>query len=149
MLTLIFFSNPVTAINKCTFNKDVSHTIYTDSICPNGATSTLFTQQIIQPNDPVAAKKRYLSDQKKLQQINQQKIKEENQQKHEESILARQIKQHKDHEYKCKEFDLKRKSALQQQSEIQRKGNINATKKARARAKQAENKYAHYCNSDY
>lgn len=144
IVTFLFSVNSAFAINKCTINGQVS---YTDLACPEQAHSSTFTQQIIPPNDPAAAKKRHLADQKKLQKIEQQKIKEENQHQREAQALARHIKKERDHEFKCKELDLKRKAARQNQSEIQFKGNSYATEKARLRVKQAENKYAHICKS--
>jgi|GEM_PF-3593321 len=143
-LTLIFSSGSASAMNKCTINGKIT---YTDLPCPDTAHSSEFTQQVIPPNDPSAAKKRHLADQKNLQKIEQQKLKEEKQYQHETQVLANQIKKNDAHKFKCNELDLKRKSARQHQSEVQFKGNSYATEKARLRVKQAENRYAHYCKS--
>jgi len=143
-LTLLFSSNITFAINKCTTNEQVS---YTDLPCPEPAHSSEFTRQIIPPNDPAAAKKRHLANQKKLHQVNQQKAKEEKRYKREIKALARHIREDKNHEYRCKELDLKRKAAREHQfgSHIKRR-NFSA-EKARLRAQQAENKYRHVCKS--
>lgn len=142
--TLILGSSPAFSINKCTDDGKVT---YSDLPCPEAAHSSEFTQQVIPPNDPAAAKKRYLSDQKQLRKITEQKAKEEKQHQREAQAVARQIKKEEDRKFKCSELDLKRKSARQHQSEVLLKKNHQATEKARLKVKQAENKFAHYCKS--
>ena len=140
-LALIIVSTSASAINKCTVNNKVT---YTDLPCPEAEHSSEFTQQVIQPDNIAAAKKRHLADQKKLQKIEQQKLKEDKQHQRETRAIANQIKKDDAHKFKCHELDLKRKSARQNQSEAQFK-NRYATEKARLRVKQAENRYAYYC----
>jgi len=143
-LTLLFSPNRASAINKCSINGQVS---YSDLPCPESAHSSEFTQQIIPPNDPAAAKKRHLANKKKLQQLNQQKTKEENQYQREVQALARHIKKEKDHEFTCKQLDLKRKASHRHQFEMQGKRNSYTRERARLRVKLAENKYVHVCKS--
>jgi hypothetical protein len=144
MFTMIFIisSNCASAINKCTINGKVT---YTDLPCSDEAHSSKFTQQVIPPDNPAAEKKRHLANQKKLQTIEKQKIKEENQYQREARAQAQQIKKQEEHQFKCNDLDLKRRSARQHQSEVQLKRNSYATEKARLRVKQADNKYKHYC----
>lgn len=141
---LILSSGSAFSINKCAVDGQVT---YTDLPCPEQANSTPFTQQVIPPNDPAAAKKRYLSDQKQLQKITQQKIKDDKQHQREAAALARHIKKEEDKKFRCNELDVKRKSARQHQSDVQLRGNSKATEKARLNVKQAENRYVHYCKS--
>lgn len=143
-LTLLACSAPLFAINKCTANGNIT---YTDVPCSEDAQSTEFTRQVIPPDDTAAAKRQHLANQKKLQKITQQRAKEEKQWEREAQATARQIKKDKDREFRCNELDLKRKSAREDQSEVQLKGNRRAIEKARMRAKQAENRYVHYCKS--
>lgn len=143
-LIFLFSSNLASAINKCTINGQVS---YSDLPCPEQAHSSEFTQQIIPPNDPAAAKKRHLADKEKLHQLNQKKKKEENKYQREMQALARHIKKEKNHEFRCRELDLERKAAHRHQFEMQGKRNSYARERARLRVKQADNKYVHVCKS--
>jgi hypothetical protein len=143
-LVLLFCSSPTFSIHKCTIN---GKTTYTDLPCPEDAQKTPFTQQVIPPTDPAAAERQHLANQKKLHQLQHQKAKQEKQQQREDQTIARQIKKDEAHQLKCNELDLKRKSARRDQFDVQLEGKRRTIEKARMRAKQAENRYMHYCKS--
>lgn len=142
--TFILATDSVWAINKCTVDGQIS---YTDLPCPEPANSRPFTQQVIPPNDPAAAKKRYLSDQTQLNKITQKKAKEEKQHHRELETTAGQIKKEEYRKYRCGQLDLERKAVRKHQSELQLKGKHRASEKALLKAKKADNRFAHYCKS--
>jgi len=142
-LALLFISDYAIAINKCVIN---GSTTYTDQPCPAEANSAPFTQQVIPPDDPVAAQQRYLADKKKLDQIYQQKTRDAQQQQRDAKASAQQYNLAKDKEYRCGKLDLKRKAAQQHQSELKHRGSKKQADQAQLQVQQAENDYTSHCN---
>lgn len=144
-LSLFFNSGNSFAVNKCDANGNIT---YTDQPCPKEATILPYTSHVSPPDDPAAAKQRYLADKKKLDQINKQKAQEEKQLRHDAQAYEHQKKLAKDHELKCKNLDMKREIAHQQQIDAKHKGNASKIKKSQLQTQQAENNYAKSCKSE-
>ncbi|PRC91192.1 DUF4124 domain-containing protein [Solimicrobium silvestre] len=144
-LTLLLSSNAAYAIHKCILNGSIT---YSDMPCPANANVLPFTPSISPPNDPAAAKQRYLSDLQQLKKIEQQKEKEETQQKREALILINENKQARDKKFKCKDLDLKRKIAKQQRDKPQSKRKNKNNEQTEIRVQQAENNYQYFCKTE-
>jgi len=145
-LTLLFCpAHAGTIINKCQLDDS---TIYTDQFCPTEATSEPFTKQVTPPNDPAAAKKRYQTDQKNLQQLVQQRKKEEKHQDHENKVASNQIKEARRKEYQCNEWKLKHDSANQRQTVATSRGRTRKKEQAKLAVLQADYKMEYYCGTN-
>lgn len=144
-LSMALIASQASAINKCELNGNVT---YTDQPCPQNAQIQPFSQQVIAPDDPAAAKQRYLADKKKLGEINKQKTLEEKQLQRDAQTYAHQKKLAQDRELKCKNLDLKRQTANQNLKDAKHTGNTGKIKKSQAQMQQAENNYTRTCSTE-
>jgi hypothetical protein len=142
-LTALFISDAIFAINKCEQGGKIT---YTDQPCANDATTLPYTEHVSPPDDPAAARQRYLADKKQLEQINKLKAREEKQTSRDALVYARQQKSAQDQELICKNLDLKRQIANQNQIEAKTRGKRTQIKKSQLQMQQAENNYTRTCN---
>jgi hypothetical protein len=146
-IALFWYSNAAQPIevNKCEMHGKLT---YTDQPCPADAAELPYTQHVSPPNDPEAAKQRYLADKKMLDQILKQKAQDEKKRQHDVQVYEHQKKLARDHALSCKNLDLNRQRANQQQADAKHTGNAKQMKRSQLRVQQADNNYEKNCQSE-
>jgi len=138
-------SNLANAITKCIKNGSIT---YTDLPCPEDATTAPFTGHVAPPDDPEAARQRYLSDQKKLQQIHHENELLEQKQQHDAQRAAQYAQQAKAREYRCKNLDTRRKQAQLNKSKNKHGLSKQQSEQVQLQAEQAQYNYAAQCSTE-
>lgn len=131
--------------NKCLENGKL---VYTDQPCPDDATQLPFTPLVSGPNDAMAAHQRFLADKRKLEQIDRHKVAEDKQMQRDAQSNQRRENLMKERDWTCKNLDLKRQMAHQEQRGAKQSTATKKIKKLRLVAQQAENNYARHCTTE-
>ena len=148
LVLLVLFlvcSNLASAITRCIKN---GSTTYTDLPCPEDSIAAPFTGHVAPPDDPEAARQRYVSDQKKLHQIQLDNEELDQQQQRDAQSAAQYTRQAKAREDRCKNLDTRRKQAQLNTSKNKPGMNKHKSEQAQLLAVQAENNYAAQCSTE-
>jgi hypothetical protein len=140
-LPLFFCSCPSLAIDKCLYNGKIT---YTDLPCPPGSETLPFSGHVTPADDPAAAHKRYLADQKKLNQLLKANEQQDKQDQHDARVAAQLARQEQMKEIRCTKLDARRRAALQNKLKNKR-GTPKQIEHAERLAEKAEDIYAEQC----